>query len=227
MFILMASDNFDKEIDVQEDASYGVGGFFVEIIKIFFLALIIIIPIRVFVFQPFFVQGASMEPSFDDGEYLIVNEIGYKKTEIGIEDMKIATLSPFRKLERGDVIVFRYPKDPRQFYIKRVIGLPEETIEIKNGKVFIDNDRWLGGRILDESDYLDESVITQTHEGGSDFVKTIGKDEYFVMGDNRPNSSDSRVWGAIRNTDVIGKVLIRAWPLNKMHLYLQSEDYSK
>lgn len=222
----MASDNFDRDIDIQEDVSYGVGGFFVEIIKIFFLALIIIIPIRVFVFQPFFVQGASMEPSFDDGEYLIVNEIGYKKTEIGIEDMKIATLNPFRKLERGDVIVFRYPKDPRQFYIKRVIGLPEETIEIKDGEVLIYNDQWLGGKILDESDYLDENVATQTHEEGVDFIKTIDKDEYFVMGDNRPNSSDSRVWGTIQDTDVIGKVLIRAWPLSRMHLYLQSEDYS-
>jgi signal peptidase I len=220
----MASDNFDREVNIEESASYGVGGFFMEIVKIFFLALIIIIPIRVFIFQPFFVQGASMEPSFDNGQYLIVNEIGYKKTDIGIDDLKIATLSPFRKLERGDVIVFRYPKDPRQFYIKRVIGLPEESVEIKDGKVYIHNDQWPQGKMMNE-DYLGVDVITQTQDING-FKKIVGKDEYFVMGDNRPNSSDSRIWGTIQNSDVIGKVLLRAWPFNKMHLYLQGEEYS-
>jgi signal peptidase I len=221
----MAFNDFDKEINIEENASYGVGGFFVEIVKIFFLALVIIIPIRVFIFQPFFVQGASMESSFEDGEYLIVNEIGYKKTEVGIEDMKIGTLRPFRKLERGDVIVFRYPKDPSQFYIKRVIGLAGETVEIKEGKVSIYNKQWPQGKILNETAYLDEDVITQVQDNPV-LVKTVGEKEYFVMGDNRPNSSDSRVWGTINDTDVIGKVLLRAWPIERMHLYLQGVEYS-
>lgn len=220
----MGFDNFDKELNIEESVSYGVGGFFVEIVKIFFLALIIIIPIRVFIFQPFFVQGASMEPSFFNGQYLIVNEIGYKKTQIGIEDIKLTTVKPFRKLERGDVIVFRYPKDPRQFYIKRVIGLPGETVEIKEGNVYIHSKQFPQGKILEE-DYLREDTPTQVPDTQG-LVETVKDNEYFVMGDNRPNSSDSRVWGSIKDTDVIGKVLLRAWPVTKMHLYLGGVDYS-
>jgi len=88
-----------------------------EIVKIFFLALLIIAPIRIFLFQPFFVQGASMEPNFEDREYLIVNELGYKITDVGFNNIKFFSIKSFKSLERGDVIVFRYPKNPSQYFI--------------------------------------------------------------------------------------------------------------
>lgn len=197
-----------------EDRYYGVGGFILEIIKIFLLALIIIIPIRVFLFQPFFVQGASMEPNFENSQYLIVNEFGYKKTEVGIGENILFTVSPFKELERQEVIVFRYPKNPSQFFIKRVIGLPGEKIEIKDNKVVIYNDENPEGFVLDEKGYLAENVKTS---GGA--TMTLEEDEYFVMGDNRNFSSDSRSWGPISEGDIIGKAFIRAWPLDKISIF--------
>ena len=98
----------------KKESYFGVGEFVLEIIKIIFLAFVIITPIKVFLFQPFFVQGASMEPNFEDGQYVIVNELGYKKTDI------LFSVEPFKEFKRGDVVVFRYPKDPRQDFIKRV-----------------------------------------------------------------------------------------------------------
>src|SRR3989339_174157 len=97
--------------------------FVFEVIKVVLISLAIIIPVRYFLIQPFYVKGASMEPNFFDHEYLIINEIGYR----------------LAKPQRGDIVVFRYPKDPRQYFIKRVIGLPGETMRIKDGKVFVIN----------------------------------------------------------------------------------------
>lgn len=215
--------DFDKEInDFNADSSsyYGVGAFLVEIVKIFAPALIIIIPIRVFLFQPFFVQGPSMESNFHDGEYLIVNEFGHKKTEVGFADFHFFTVNPFRDLHRGDVIVFRYPNNPSQFFIKRVIGLPGERIEIKGDKVTIYNEDNPFGSTLNEH-YLDDNVTTS-----GNLEKRLGEKEYFVMGDNRNKSSDSRNWGTITDDHVIGKVLLRAWPFNEMKLYLGETDYT-
>jgi len=118
---------------------YGVGSFILEIIKIIVLAFVIIVPIRIFLFQPFFVQGASMEPNFEDGQYLIVNELGYKETELGLGNQSLYTVKPFKELNRQEVVVFRYPLDPSKFFIKRVIGLPGEKVEIKNNQVTIYN----------------------------------------------------------------------------------------
>lgn len=201
-------------INPTEDRYYGVGGFILEIIKIFLLALIIIVPIRVFLFQPFFVQGASMEPNFENSQYLIVNEFGYKKTNVGIGENILFTVDPFKELERQEVIVFRYPKNPSQFFIKRVIGLPGEKIEIKDNKVVIYNDENPEGFVLNEKEYLAENVKTS---GGA--TMTLENDEYFVMGDNRNFSSDSRSWGPISNDDIIGKAFIRAWPLDKISIF--------
>jgi signal peptidase I len=193
---------------------YGVGSFIVEIIKVFFWALVIIVPIRLFLFQPFFVQGASMEPNFEDGEYLIVNELGYKRTELSLAGNQIFTVQPFKELKRGDVVVFRYPLNPSQYFIKRIIGLPGETITIKDGKVEILNNDSPVGFMLDENAYLPPHLETS-----GDLTVNLGSDEYFVLGDNRAASHDSRSWGTLNKDKVIGKVLLRAWPIPRAALY--------
>ena len=203
-----------QKINTKEEQYYGVGGFILEIIKVFFLALIIIIPIRVFLFQPFFVQGASMEPNFDNNQYLIINEFGYKQTAMPTDKLDWFTIKPFRKLDRQEVVVFRYPKNRSQFFIKRIIGLPNERVQIGEGIVTIFNKNNPDGFILDESTYLSSKLKTQ-----GEMVITLKEDEYFVMGDNRGASSDSRSWGPIKEVDIIGKVLLRAWPLDRISLY--------
>ncbi len=188
----------------------SLSALFFEMVKVIALAIVIIIPIRVFLFQPFFVQGASMEPNFEDGEYLIINEFGYKHTEIP----GVGTVEQFRDLDRQDVVVFRYPKNPEQYYIKRVIALPGESVAIKDGIVYIFNEVHHQGYALDESTYLAKNVKT------SDMTKiTLDEDEYFVMGDNRAFSYDSRAFGPIHRKDLIGRVLLRAWPVSRASLY--------
>jgi len=167
-------------------------GFLWEITKIVLIALIIVLPIRYFLFQPFFVDGQSMNSNFEDGDYLIIDELSYR----------------LRAPERGEVIVFEYPKDPSQRYIKRIIGLPEETIEITNGKIYITNTE---GRIeLNESEYLSSIYTT-----GNLKVK-LNEKEYFVLGDNRAASSDSRRWGTLPRDNIIGQVFFRAWPIDSL-----------
>ncbi len=169
--------------------------FFWEIFKIVVIALIIVIPIRYYIFQPFFVRGASMEPNFENGEYLIINEIGYKLGDP----------------QRGDVIVFRYPQDPSQYYIKRIIGLPKERVEIKNNSITVFNNKFSKGKALDESFYLPSNEFTK-----GEVRINLEENEYFVLGDNRAFSSDSRRWGTLSGDYLIGKVWLRAWPLDKL-----------
>ncbi|MFH1181208.1 MAG: signal peptidase I [bacterium] len=161
-----------------------------ETVKIVIIALLIVVPIRYFVFQPFFVKGQSMEPSFDDGNYLIVDELSYR----------------LRAPERGEVIVFKYPNDPSQKYIKRIIGLPGEIVEIKDRQIMISNGKG-EAKILDESNYLPSAAQTFGEE-----QIILANDQYFVLGDNRLASSDSRSWGSLPREDIIGRVLIRVWP---------------
>ncbi len=190
----------------------SVGGFMYEVIKMFVLALVIIVPIRIFLFQPFIVRGASMEPNFSEKEYLIINEFGYKYVDLF--DGAI-TVKPRKDLFRGDIIVFREPVgDHKDFYIKRVIGVPGETVEVADGQVVIYNSENPDGFVLDENAYLPQKRKTLG------MVKyTLAEDQYFVLGDNRNASSDSRRFGPITKNDVIGKVLLRAFPLNKVGLY--------
>jgi signal peptidase I len=162
-----------------------------EVAKIVIIALLIVVPVRYFVFQPFFVKGQSMEPNFSDGDYLIVDEITYR----------------FRPPQRGEVIVFKYPDDPSQRYIKRIIGLPGEIIEIEQGKVIIYSVKEEGGITLEESDYLSSPAFTS-----GDLRITLSGNEYFVLGDNRTASADSRRWGPLPLENIIGRALIRAWP---------------
>lgn len=203
-------ENKNEFIEAEDEIYYGVWSFIWEIIKVFFWALAIIVPIRIFLFQPFFVQGASMETNFKDGDYLIINELGYKKTDIDISGNHLFTVDTFKDLKRGDVAVFRYPKDPKQFFIKRVIGLPGEQVKVEGGRVTIFNNDNPEGFLLDESSYLKKDLMTN----GAVTV-ALNMEEYFVLGDNRQFSHDSRAWGPLPKEDVIGKVLIRAWPLNK------------
>lgn len=160
-----------------------------EIAKIVIIAALIVIPIRYFLFQPFIVRGASMEPNFNNGDYLIIDEISYK----------------FRQPQRGEVVVFKYPKSPSQRYIKRIIGLPGETIEIEEGQIFISQGRET--QLLDESSYFSETSLTL---GNSQI--SLEENQYFVLGDNRNFSSDSRAWGALPENYIIGRAFFRAWP---------------
>jgi signal peptidase I len=196
-----------------EEVYYGVGSFLWEVLKVFFWALVIIVPIRVFLFQPFFVQGASMEKNFQDSDYLIVNELGYKETNLDLAGAHLFTVNPFKEFNRGDVVVFRYPLDKSQFFIKRVIGLPGEQVKIEGGKVTIYNNENPDGFVLDEHGYLPQDLITN----GAVKV-SLTSQQYFVLGDNRQFSHDSRAWGPLPKDDVVGKVILRAWPLNKAEI---------
>jgi len=207
----------EEKNNQSQSEEYGIGGVIWEILKMVFWVVVIIVPIRVFLIQPFFVQGASMEPNFEDKEYLIINELGYKKTKIGFSSgdkfVNFFTVDSFKELQRGDVVVFRYPKNPKVFYIKRIIGLPGEKIEISGDQVKISNSEKPDGFVLDESKYLSSAEVTS-----GEINLTLEK-EYFVMGDNRKYSSDSRSWGPVPEDDVIGKVVLRAWPLGKAKIF--------
>ena len=203
------------QFELEEEVYYGVGSFLWEVAKVFLWAIVIIVPIRVFLFQPFFVQGASMEPNFKDGDYLIVNEFGFKQTDV-LKDFgfpHLFTVNAFREFNRGDVAVFRYPRDLTQFFIKRIIGLPGEQVKVEGGHVTIFNNQYPDGLTLDEHTYLPDGLITN----GAVTI-ALKSNEYFVLGDNRPFSHDSRAWGVLPVSDVVGKVLVRAWPLQKAEI---------
>jgi signal peptidase I len=179
--------------------------FVFELIKITVISLAIIVPVRYFLIQPFYVKGASMEPNFHDHEYLIIDEISYR----------------FKEPSRGDIVVFRYPRNPQEYFIKRIIALPGEKIQIKDGQVIIYNDIKINGAVLEE-DYLEEGTKTY---GLTDNIITLSENEYYVLGDNRNASKDSRSFGAVNESFIIGKVLLRGWPFNKFNVF-KSYEYS-
>ena len=167
--------------------------FVFEVVKISVITLAIVLPIRYYLVQPFFVKGASMDPNFADGQYLVINELVYRLA------------AP----TRGDVIIFRYPADPSQYYIKRLIGLPNETIEISDGRIKIFNQEHPLGFVLDESNYLPNAITY------GDNKITLKSGEFFVLGDNRQASFDSRRWGPVPAEDIIGRVWLRIWPFDQ------------
>ncbi len=175
-----------------------------EIVRFSLVALLIVLPIRVFIAQPFIVSGASMETTFSTGQYLIVDQLTYH-----LEDPK-----------RGDVIIFRYPKDPSKFFIKRVIGIPGDTVSISGRDVTLTNSEHPDGVLLEESYILDmrpSATITET----------LGEGEYFVMGDNRDASSDSRAWGVLKRDNIVGRAFLRLFPLTVIGVFPGEHDITE
>ncbi len=172
-----------------------VGSFIWEVVKIVVISLAIIVPIRYFLIQPFYVIGASMEPNFADFNYLIIDELSFR----------------FNPPQHGQVVVLRNPQNRSEFFIKRVIALPGETIRIEQGKVYVND------QLFDESTYLSNEVVTSSFNG--DQPVTLGSNEYYVMGDNRTHSLDSRRFGPIDRSAIVGRVWVRAWPFNQFTIY--------
>lgn len=186
----------DTNTSTPQDTTAQKEPFFGDVIRFAVIALIIVFPIRLFIAQPFIVSGASMEPTFENGEYLIVDQVTYRIEEPA----------------RGDVIIFRYPRDPSKFFIKRVIALPHETITIKDNTVTIYNDTHPDGMVLNEP-------YTATMHEDLSLSLSLGRDEYFVLGDNRDASSDSRTWGVLDRDLIIGRAFLRLLPVTELDLF--------
>ncbi|MDP3735223.1 MAG: signal peptidase I [bacterium] len=168
---------------------------FFEFIRFLVIISAVVFAIRLYIATPFIVSGSSMDPTFAHGEYLIVDEISYR----------------LREPKRGDVIVFRFPQKRTQFFIKRIIGLPGETVEIQDGTLSVKNEGTPRGFVLDEP-YL---------VGGTagSFLVTLGESDYFVLGDNRSASFDSRSWGTLPRDLIVGRALARLFPLQNIALF--------
>ncbi len=172
-------------------------GFLLDSVQTFLIAAAVFLVIYAFLFRPFEVKGDSMYPNFYNNEYVLTNLIVLR----------------FENPKLGDVIVFKAPQDPTKDYIKRVIGVPGDIVSVKDGSVY------LNGKQLDESSYLKSDV--KTYPGiflKEDTPVKIPSDEYFVLGDNRMYSSDSREWGFVKKDEVIGESLFVYWPLNRMRV---------
>jgi signal peptidase I len=175
----------DSTADTQEKTEHPL----TEIVRFSLIAILIVIPIRMFIAQPFIVSGASMDETFHTGEYLIVDQLSYY----------------FDQPKRGEVVIFKYPRDPSKFFIKRVIGIPGDTINIDGSTITITNGTYPEGTVLDEP-YI------KSMSPGANLTETLGNGEYFVMGDNRDQSSDSRKWGVLQESYIVGRAFLRLFP---------------
>ncbi|HEY0459793.1 MAG TPA: signal peptidase I [Pyrinomonadaceae bacterium] len=184
----------DRDIEVQQlkrESRQGIWSESLKLVRDVFLIVVVFILFGVFVAQPVVVEGTSMVPQLNDGERLLVNKLIYYKFQ---------NVS-WGHIERGDIVVFWFPNDPDKSYVKRVIGLPGEMVEIRSGRVYID------GQELNES-YLD----TEHNKSLPSFSpKKVEPHHFFVMGDNRDNSSDSRYWGLVPEKYIYGKAFFRYW----------------
>ncbi|MBX2866706.1 signal peptidase I [Candidatus Kaiserbacteria bacterium] len=172
-----------------------------ELLRFVLITLVIVVPIRVFIAQPFIVSGASMESTFQNGDYLIVDQLTYH----------------FEEPQRGDVVVFRYPNDPSRFFIKRVIGIPGDTITITGNKITLINKEYPEGVALNEP-YVEK----QSPRTDQTFV--LEDEEYVVFGDNRDESSDSRLWGVLPRENISGRAFVRLFPLGALDLFPGAYD---
>jgi signal peptidase I len=180
-----------------------------ELTQTLVLAVLIFLLVRT-VAQNFRVEGPSMEPGLQNGQYLLVNKAVYFKLNVGTLSKYIPFINAsdgeekflFHGPQRGDVIVFRYPKDPSRDFIKRVIGIPGDHIRMVDGVVYVNDVP------------LQEDYISSPEGRGLDGEQIVPPDNYFVMGDNRPNSSDSRSWGFVPEENIIGKAMLSYWPLS-------------
>jgi signal peptidase I len=178
----------------------SIGFFLLELIKIVVMAGITIALVRYFLFKPFYVKGASMEPNFYEKDYLIIDELSYR----------------FREPERGEIIVFEAPVSEKTHYLKRIIGLPGERVKIEDSKVVIFNKAHPQGFMLDETFYL-------TEETPGIISRTIGPNEYFVLGDNRNASLDSRKFGPIQQETIVGRVFVRGLPIDRIGVLTEAQ----
>jgi len=172
------------------------GLFFLELVKVAVLAAVVIVFIRHFLFKPFYVRGASMEPNFYNKEYLIIDELSYR----------------LRDPQRGEVVVFEYSGTPKDYFLKRIVGLPGERVKVSDGQVIVYNKEYPEGLALKEI-YLTDSLAT-----AGERIISLKQDEYFVLGDNRPNSFDSRRFGAVVKDQFVGRAIFRGWPFNRIEI---------
>ena len=170
-----------------------IGSFLGEILQVVVFAISIFLFVYLLVFQPHKIKGESMEPNFQDGEYLLTDKVSYRLGDPN----------------RGDVIVFRAPPAFTDEFIKRVIGLPGETVKIEDNKIYIN------GQVLDES-YIPENFRTRANQFAQEGKEiTVAPDTYFVVGDNRDHSLDSRVFGLVERQYITGRAWLIYWPVNK------------
>lgn len=171
-----------------------------EVAELIFIAFVAVFVIRNFLVQPFLVSGASMVPTYEHGDYLLIDELTYR----------------VRTPERGEVVVFRYPKDESIFFIKRIVGLPGERVIIREGRIWVEREG--------ERSELNEEYLAGAGRTLGSFDVTLGSDEYFVLGDNRGNSFDSRTWGPVPRKDIIGIARLRLYPFDKVGAF-QTPEY--
>lgn len=169
--------------------------FFWELVKIAAICLAIVLPIRYFLIEPFYVQGASMEPNFYNSDYLLIDKLSFY----------------FRLPHRGDIVVFHNPRNRGEYFIKRVIGLPGEKVIIKVGDVYIGT--------VDDDHRLAESYLSNNLETSGNIDVDLGNNEYYLLGDNRPASLDSRSFGPVAKTELVGRVWIRGWPPERLAVF--------
>lgn len=174
---------------------------FVENALYIIAAIILAVLIQSFVVRPFVVSGTSMDPVIHSGEYILIDQITYRMHDP----------------ERGDVVIFRAPPEPTKYYIKRIIGLPGDTVKIKGTVITIINAQYPEGLVLQEP-YI-------THTQSDDVEMKVPPGEYFVMGDNRSGSYDSRVWGTLPQTEIRGRAWLRLLPLTTINYLPGKESY--
>ena len=189
-----------NNIELENNPSQDFFKFITDLLKTAAVVFIIAFVIRFFVIQPYIVEGESMMPNYENNEYLLAEKISY-----------LLNLP-----QRGDVVVLRYPKNPSLNYIKRIIGLPGETVTITKNQVRIINKDYPGGFIINEK-YIPANSKTETPDGNQ-FSKTLNEDEYFVLGDNREHSSDSREWGILPKKNIAGKSWVSIAKLGNSNL---------
>ena len=169
-----------------------LGAFFLDIIEVIVFAVAIFLFVYLLILQPHKIKGASMHPNFPDGEYLLTDKVTYR----------------FGDPKRGDVIVFKAPINEEEEFIKRIIGLPGEEVSLRNSKIYINSksieESYIAGNVITSGgNFLDEGLTVKVPEG-----------EYFVLGDNRPHSSDSRSWGFVKRTKITGRAWLIYWPIS-------------
>lgn len=191
---------YGSRIKLMRDIFKIIGGILIDVVEIIIMSISIFAVVYLFAFQPHEVSGHSMDglAGFQTGQYILTDKFTFK----------------LREPKRGEVIVFRYPQNEATDFIKRIIGLPGEQIMVKANKVYIYNEANPKGFVINETEYLAKEVKIHTDKEGQKI--TIPQDNYFVMGDNRPESSDSRVWGFVPKKNIIGRSFFRYWPLNSM-----------